>query len=238
MTRPVIGITCDYDWKNERNILNSGYVEGVYKAGGLPMLIPFVNPTTTIAKDIISNIDALLLTGGQDLDSYYFGEAPHPKIGNINPYRDELEFALVKEAVYKDIPILGICRGCQLMNVFMGGDLYQDITSQVSNRSLICHDQNAPRWFAIHEVFIKEDTMLKSILVSDSIRTNSFHHQAVRQLGSGLVVNSFTDDGVIEGFESTNLKFFMGIQWHPECMLNEYPITLELFEGFVNAARR
>ena len=232
--RPLIGVTCDYDWDSGKSQLHSGYYEGIFQAGGLPFLIPVLEPFC--AADVISRLNGLVLTGGQDVDSYLFGEEPHPKVGKINPYRDELEITLCKEAVAHNIPVLGICRGAQIMNIAMGGTIYQDIETQVNDSELICHDQQAPKWFGIHEVEMRDESNLCEIFGAKVIRTNSFHHQAIRQVGESLFAVAHTRDGIIEAIESKAHSFYIGVQWHPERMLDKDTNTLKLFEAFVKAA--
>ena len=232
--RPIIGITCDYDWEVGRSQLYSGYYEGISQAGGLPFLIPALE--SSYASDIISRLNGLVLTGGQDVDSYLFGEEPHPKVGRMNPYRDELEIALCKEAVIHNIPVLGICRGAQIMNVAMGGTIYQDIESQVEDAKLICHDQQAPKWFGIHEVEIGDGSSLREIFGAKVIRTNSFHHQAIRRPGEMLIAVGHTRDGIVEAIETKDHSFYIGVQWHPERMLNKDINALKLFQAFIRAA--
>jgi putative glutamine amidotransferase len=231
--RPVIGITCDFDWETGNSLLRPGYFEGVCRSGGLPFLIPALEPLS--AASIVSRLDGLLLSGGQDIDPHFFGEEPHPAIGRINPCRDELEIALCLEAVRHKIPVFGICRGMQLMNAAMGGDLYQDLSAQASSDKLICHDQPAPKWYGFHEVQIEDGSRLKDILGTGHARANSFHHQAVRSLGRSLRASAHTGDGIIEAIESEDHPFFIGVQWHPERMLED-KVMFRLFEAFVNAA--
>lgn len=233
--RPVIGITCDYNWETGNSQIRPGYFEGVYRSGGLPFLIPTVEASA--ARQIVSKLDGLLLTGGSDLDPYFYQMDPSPALGRVNPYRDELELTLCREAKQRALPVFGICRGVQLMNVAMGGDLYQDIASEMEAANIICHDQQAPVWYGSHEVTIKRGTRLQKILDAEKIRVNSFHHQAVRQLGSSLYPSAYASDGTIEAIESEDSAFFLGVQWHPERMLED-KIMIKLFEAFVNEAAK
>jgi putative glutamine amidotransferase len=231
--RPVIGITCDFDWETGNSQLRPGYFEGVYRSGGLPFLIPVIEPSA--ASQVISKLDGLLLTGGSDVDPYFFNMEPHPALGRVNPYRDELELTLCREARQKGLPVFGICRGVQLMNVAMGGDLYQDIAAEMESDTIICHDQQAPKWYGSHEVTIKEGTRLQKILGTEKVRANSFHHQAIRQLGRSLYPSAYASDGTIEAVECDDNSFFLGVQWHPERMLED-KIMIKLFEAFVKEA--
>jgi putative glutamine amidotransferase len=233
--RPVIGITCDYDWENSRVQLHSSYYEGVFRSGGQPFLIPCLEEF--FSSDILDRLDGLLLTGGQDCDSYLFGEEPHPQVGNINPLRDSLEIELCREAAARDMPVLGICRGIQVINIAMGGDIYQDLPTQWEGKPLVCHNQRGPRWFGVHEVHLKGESLLRKVMGVDKIRTNSFHHQAVRRLAEGFKAVGHTVDGVIEAMESSSHSFLIGVQWHPERMWERDPRMLQLFCALTDVAR-
>jgi putative glutamine amidotransferase len=235
--RPIIGITCDYDWEKGIFQLKPGYVEGIHRCGGLPFIIPPLYGDTVYKgiNQIIKQLDGLLLSGGQDVHPHYFGEAPHASIGRVNPYRDEMELALCRYAVKSGIPVFGICRGLQLLNIALGGDVYQDLKAQLEDKHLICHDQPAPKWFGFHDVHIKEGSRLHKILGTSTLPTNSFHHQAVREPAPQLEVVGTTADGVIEALELNHHPFIIGVQWHPECMLDD-PFMLKLFQAFVDSA--
>lgn len=241
--RPVIGITCDYDWRTSHFQLPSGYAEGVYHAGGLPLLIPpITSPADLVADDnlegiadILPKIQGLLLTGGPDVHPRYFGEEPHTAIGSVNPHRDGLEIPLCQAAVKVDLPVFGICRGVQLINIALGGDIYQDLAAQFEKENLICHNQSAPQWSCFHSVNIMKGSQLHRILGTQQLPVNSFHHQAVRSPAPGLKVAALAADGVIEAVESGSHSFLIGVQWHPERML-ENTYMSRLFEAFVMAA--
>ena len=235
--KPIIGITCDYDWEANNFLLKLGYVEGICRAGGLPLIIPPISPCTTEKgiSEILSQIQGLMLTGGQDVHPRYFGEEPHAAIGRVNPRRDDLELPICQAAAEAYMPVLGICRGAQLINIALGGDVYQDLKTQYKDGELICHNQSAPTGAPFHHVSIKEESRLHQILGTHQIDTNSFHHQAVRTLAFGLEAVAWAADGVIEAIESESHPFLMGVQWHPERMLEDAPM-MRLFEAFVEAA--
>jgi len=235
--KPIIGITCDYDWEKSLYQLKSGYVEGIIRCGGQPFLIPLLDMGWTSADIdlIIRHINGLLLSGGQDVHPRFFGEEPHAAIGRVNPYRDEMELALYRQAVKAGMPVFGICRGIQLMNIALGGDIYQDLKAQAGGQGLICHNQPAPKQHGFHSVYIEEGTRLRQILGAGMIYANTFHHQAVRRLAPGLRIAAKTSDGVIEAIEDSNHSFLLGVQWHPECMLED-TYMLKLFEAFVEAS--
>src|SRR5690554_5148223 len=135
--KPIIGITCDYDWEKGSFQLKPGYVEGIYRCGGQPFLIPpwYGVAASNDTSHIIKQLDGLLLSGGQDVHPRFFNEAPHAAIGRVNPYRDEMELALCRQAVQAGIPVFGICRGMQLLNIALGGDIYQDLQAQLEAKN-------------------------------------------------------------------------------------------------------
>jgi len=235
--KPIIGITCDYDWERYTYQLKAGYVEGISRFGGQPFIIPSLcgTPDAENINLIISRIDGLLLSGGQDVHPRFFGEEPHFAIGRVNPQRDDMELVLCRQAVKSGMPVFGICRGVQLLNIALGGDIYQDLISQRGKQGLICHNQPAPKWFGFHDVHIAEGTRLHQILGTTSISANTFHHQAVRRLAPGLRCAAKTSDGIIEAVEDSNHPFLIGVQWHPECMLED-PRMIKLFNAFVESS--
>lgn len=236
MGKPIIGITCDYDWEKETTKVHRGYYDGILNAGGIPYLI--ANMKKDYIKDILNIVDGIMLTGGSDVDSIYFKEPPHPKLGDINPYRDEMEIALVKEVMERDIPILGICRGIQVMNIAMGGTIYQDMDSQWKNPTpLQKHSQLAPTWYASHLVNIQRDSKLFQIMGVETLGTNSFHHQAIKELAHCFGVTATCGDGIIEGIESFKHTFALGVQWHPEKMWERDSRMLELFKALVDSIK-
>jgi putative glutamine amidotransferase len=232
--RPIIGIVCDEDWERRQAQLYSGYYEGVFHWGGQPFLIPCLEDLD--AGDIMSRLDGLMLTGGGDIDPRYFGETPHPHVGVIHPWRDIGEIRLAQAAERAGCPVLGICRGMQIMNIALGGDLYQDLGRQWQGKSLLCHDQKGPPWFGLHDVALLPDSRLCSILCADTVQVNSFHHQAVRTTGRGLRITGKTADGVPEALEHECHPFFIGVQWHPERMWTHSPIMGRLFDCLVQTA--
>lgn len=237
MAKAIIGISCDYDLERETVQLHRGYYDAILEAGGLPFLIPIIKEDHI--NDVLNIVDGLMLTGGQDVDPKYFGEDPHPKLGDINPYRDRMEIALTKEAMDRNMPIFGICRGIQVMNIAMGGTIYQDIASQWDScGSLQKHSQLAPVWYPSHEVILKHDSKLWEIMKVHTLWTNSFHHQGVKELASCFCVNASCGDGIIEGIESSRHSFALGVQWHPEKMWDKDPGMLELFRALVEAVER
>lgn len=235
--RPLVGIACgQFSTGNgtSRVGVNREYVQAIEGAGAVPVLLPLVE-SEELVEQLLGNLNGLLLAGGGDVDPMRFGEDPIPGLGEVDPERDDFELALVKAALQRDMPVLGICRGIQVLNVAAGGTLYQDIQCQVPRA--IQHNQRAPRWYPSHEVRLDGDTLLASIYQADSLRVNSFHHQAVKVAAPVFRVSAKAKDAVVEGIESREHRFVVGVQWHPESMVDRYPAQRLLFAAFVKAAR-
>lgn len=232
--RPIIGITCNLIDNGTVHSLNVDYARAVEAAGGMPVILPAA--CTECTGQLLHILDGLILSGGGDLDPSCFGEEPVPGLGEITPERDLFELELTRQALKADLAILAICRGVQVLNVAMGGTLYQDINSQLGQ--VLKHRQDAPRWHASHKVNIKNGSLLSRILQSREIRVNSLHHQAINKVGYGLKVSAQAADGIIEGVESDNHKFVVGVQWHPEAMWMKDQVQLRLFTALVEAAKK
>ena len=209
-----IGITMNL--KEERNItVTKEYVDSLVRTCKevVPILLPVITEKEVLLK-MCNLLDGLLLTGGGDIDPKYYKEEPQLELGEINPLRDEMELFLILEMYRQKKPILGICRGCQVLNVAFGGNLFQDIT----NLTTLQHKQLAPRNYAFHSIKILRDTLLYKIFCKESIRVNSFHHQAINNISPLFKAAARTSDGIIEAIEGTFDFFVVGVQWHPECM--------------------
>jgi len=231
--RPAIGVTLAVDEANPvRFTVRQDYVRSVDQAGGLPMVVPPLDGES--AAQILERVDGLVLTGGSDVDPALYSESAHPKLGAVFRGRDEFEIALCREALRRDLPILAICRGHQVLNVATGGTLFQDIPSQVSGA--VDHDPETERWERAHDVQVLPGTRLREILGRDEVGVNSFHHQAVKDLGRGLVVSARAADGVIEGIEAPDRRFALGVQWHPESFWREPEGFRPLFDALVREA--
>ncbi|MDW7675563.1 MAG: gamma-glutamyl-gamma-aminobutyrate hydrolase family protein [Bacillota bacterium] len=212
----LIGITPELDMHNNCYKLNQSYVEAILTSGGTPVIVPITSDIKQILS-ILANLRGIVLSGGGDPDPFYFGEEPLQTSGPINPFRDQFELGLAKEALALQMPILGICRGCQIMNIAAGGSIYQDIT-HISN---LQHTQMAPRWYPTHYISIEAGTRLFNIIQDNKIRVNSMHHQAIAKVAPDFAVSAISSDSIIEAIESNNGKA-IGVQWHPEELLDTH----------------
>ncbi len=228
---PVIGITSAVDYKKEAGWLGLKYAEAILAAGGLPLVLPNLPPDR--APEVLSVVQGVLLSGGGDLGSFYLEENPHPSLGEIDPQRDVFELALTREALRVNKPILGICRGVQVLAVVSGGKITQHLEDESPSR--IQHNQIAPHWYSSHKVEIAGRTLLYDIIKKREIKVNSFHHQAVVKVPPGFQSSASAPDGVIEALESSCHSFVLGLQWHPEILLETEKESLLIFKEFVAA---
>jgi putative glutamine amidotransferase len=239
MMKPMIGLTTFNDQQTRATYvsLSSHYARSIMDAGGLPFDIPQYENDAS-AEDYAAALDGLVFTGGKDSDPFYYGQEPLPELRTFDAGRDAWEFALFSAAMKRGIPVMGICRGHQLINIAMGGTLYQDLRAQKPGAA--AHN---PEGFPVdrlfHSISISEDSLLHRVFGKSTIRVNSFHHQAVADLAPGLAVSALSPDGVIEGFESIDKgKFLVGVQFHPECLTLRFPEFSKLFRAFVDACSR
>ncbi|NLA59136.1 MAG: gamma-glutamyl-gamma-aminobutyrate hydrolase family protein, partial [Firmicutes bacterium] len=212
------------------------YVRCIEAAGGVPLLVPPLEEEGDL-HDLLGSVDGVLLPGGVDLDPIHFGEEPVEKLGVVEPHWDRLELAVARFALASDLPVLGICRGVQVLNVAAGGSLYQDLISQTKGQCLQ-HSQKAPRWYATHSIKIEPKSFLEEMLGAQTARVNSHHHQAVKTPAPGFRVTATSPDGIIECIESEHHRFACGVQWHPELMVGHYPEQMEIFRRFVRCAQK
>lgn len=230
--KPIIGLTMTK--KNGKLALNEPYVNSVIDAGGLPICIPF--GVERDAEQIVESIDGLLLTGGVDLHPNYYGEDPHPKLGEVILARDKVELELLHVALKKKLPIFAICRGIQMLNVALGGTLFQDIDSQIEGEVLI-HNQSGERDEASHEVEIEKDSQLFQLMGKTKISVNSFHHQSLKDVPDSLAIVAKSSDGIIEAVELKDYPFCIAVQWHPEEMaVTGETSSKSLFQAFIQTA--
>jgi len=208
------------------------YVKAVKKAGGIPALFSPLNDDYYI-EGIIDKCDGLIFTGGPDINPLNYGEVPASYCGNIVPIRDKFELKLMDKAVKEDMPILGICRGLQLINVYFKGSIYQDI-KEVEQKTDNHFTKNLPREHYVHKVNLKMGSKVAAAYGKETIKTNSFHHQLIRRVGNNLQVTAVASDSTIEGLENNNKSFLVGIQWHPEMMFEIKEEHLKIFKYFID----
>jgi putative glutamine amidotransferase len=232
LMKPIVGVTSSYNQNDKRYQVPESYIEAVERAGGIPVVLP---PTFDAKVDaLLKLVDGLILTGGVDIDPQLYGESPLPKQGNIDPLRDSFELALTRRCLKVGKPVLAICRGIQLLNVAAGGSLYQDVNSQVVGS--LKHRQQAPTYYATHRVQLGEGSRLLDVFGGEVVAVNSFHHQAVKDVAPGFRATGWAEDGLVEVIESQGRGWVLGVQWHPERMLDHG--MLPLFETFVRALER
>lgn len=230
---PVIGIGGNF--RDGDCTLAQAYYMSVLEAGGTPVVIPSYDDEKALVS-LMDSLDGIVLSGGADIDPDYLGEEPLDCVC-VNPRRDRQELTLVRLAVDRQIPILGICRGIQVLAAALGGKLYQDIKTQ---HSIDCleHSQTIARGLPSHQVRLADDSLLHSLFGTDSLAVNSFHHQAVREVPAGFRVTAVAPDGIIEGMESTSFRPIIGVQWHPECFLMENDRTMmPVFNWLIGQSR-
>ena len=244
MTRPVIGITCsrsvegrwsDYSLGHFTEFAFDAYSQAVLHCGGAPVLVP-ISQNKNSLQAICSSLDGVILSGGPDINPRFYRSEPHNGLKDVDEAQDEMEIALTRHALAADMPILGICRGLQLLNVAMGGNLYQDIPQQVAGA--INHSPRADRSIVTHNVQIESGTRLHGILKRRSLWVNSKHHQAVKEPASGLVVSAVASDGIVEALEDPRRPFVLAIQWHPEGLWHKDLSAKRLFKALIAAAGR
>ena len=234
MVNPIIGITGNFGDKGCE--LAQGYYQSVLKAGGTPVVIPPHNDKDALLT-LLDTLDGILFSGGGDINPLLLDEEPLPQLHGVCPQRDEPELFLVREAFHHQIPMLGICRGIQVMAAALGGKVWQDIYTK-QDPSKLKHSQDMPREYASHSVRIEEGTLLHDIIGSNTLAVNSFHHQAVRETGPHLKVSAMSPDGIIEAVESNEHKALLGVQWHPECfILGGNETMMPIFRWLVEEAQ-
>lgn len=235
MASPLIGITTKRENLDPSKItLLENYTKSILRAGGTPVLLPVgIHPDQ--AEVLALRLDGLLLSGGGDIDPAIYHGRAHPNVNSVDPDRDTLELALVAAARKHNIPLLGICRGMQLINVAFGGSLYTHLPDHFPDGA-IQHSNTAFTKIA-HPVNIQIGTRLASILRQPLLQVNSLHHQGLKRLGSGLTATALATDDLVEGVETNNGHYLMGVQWHPEA-LHEDPAAQDIFSSFIEAAAK
>ena len=231
--KPIIGVFAEID--NEFNTrVQNPYIHAIERSAGIPILFPYVRDGETIER-IVDICDGFFFTGGADIDPKRYGEEATESIGDIQEYRDEFEFRVFQKAIKTSKPILAICRGAQLVNVALGGTLYQDISTEVHTK--ISHRQREPKFSSSHDVRIIIDTPLYEMMGTEQIKANSFHHQAIKALGKGLEIMAVAEDGIIEAVYSSERQYLRAYQWHPERLFETNTQNRIIFEDFIHACK-
>jgi len=239
--RPVIGITGRKD--TSARLLNSPmfsvgqtYVRAIQTVGGTAVILPPVLRSSE-REAVLARLDGVLFSGGEDIAPSHYHQMPAAWLGGVDEQRDRFELGLVRAALARQVPLLGICRGQQVVNVALGGELYQDVMAQCPNALEHAYAPGRPMERPVHAVEVEPDSHLAEILGGTRFAVNSAHHQAVSEPGEGLRVVARATDGIIEGLEMPHHPFCLCVQWHPEAMVKSAPSMYPLFEAFVEAAR-
>jgi putative glutamine amidotransferase len=240
MSRPTIGITPDFAESDTQTAparyeLKVAYADAVLRAGGLPWVLPYVDEEPII-EDYLERVSGVLVTGGAfDIPPEAYGDAPREGLGTLKEGRTRFESALMKGALSRGLPVLGICGGMQLLNVVLGGTLVQDIAREWPGAGP--HEQEHDRSQPQHPVDVKKSTLLSQWLGEGQLMVNSTHHQAVKATGAGVQVSAVALDGVVEAIESSQHTFAIGVQWHPELLVQSIPVHLGIYQGLIAKAR-
>lgn len=232
MAKPRIGIPVSHRVIDELHQLtvSGDLVRAIHQSGGISVIIP--KGLEEDLHGLLGSVQGFVLPGGLDIDPKYYGQEPSNQCGQINPTDDGLHLAVATYALRKDIPVLGICRGMQMLNVAAKGTLYQDISTWTT----VQHRQQAPRWYATHGVKTEEGSLVREMFGQGDFRVNSFHHQAVEVLGENLICTARSTDGVIEAIESIKHRYVVGLQWHPELLLEHHKKAQVPFVKLIEAA--
>jgi putative glutamine amidotransferase len=235
--KPIIGLTSFYKDSSDPkyHCITINNTKAILKAGGIPVIIPIMEPEHI--KSFLKRIDGIVFTGGGDINPIILGENPIKELKGISPERDLFEIELFKQAKSIDMPMLGICRGAQLINAAAGGENYQDIYTQF-NGALGHSPGNIPGDALFHSVCIENSSKLHNVFKTSQIYVNSFHHQAVKEPAEGFRISARSTEGLIECIESINNRFIVGVQWHPENLVDKHPLHLELFREFIKEAEK
>lgn len=225
------------------SLVAQDYSESLSLAGAIPLVMPYLDSRKEdeqYIKEFLEEADGVVLPGGSDIDPALYNSYPQKNLGNISPERDRWELKILQMAMEMKKPILGICRGFQLININYGGSLKVDVCGNSSDSKIPHMALMVPKDYKTHQLEIKENTRLASVFAGDQVAVNSYHHQAVDKVGNGLTVSAVAPDGFVEALEDPNYPYLLGVQWHPEMMAATDKTQLKLFEdfvGFVNQAR-
>ena len=236
MRKPLIGLTPAHDMESGDVKARPTYMRALKAAGAIPVVMP-LDASVEDLKQLSQDLDGFLFTGGPDVHPFLFGEETQAHCGNVSPARDKMEISLLPMIMELQKPILGICRGIQVLNIALGGNIWQDIPSQVTRDFPLAHSQPFSYDMPCHTVVLTEGSLLARISESSSIKVNSMHHQAVKDLAPGLIASAYSTDYLIEALEMPDYPFFIGVQWHPEYLWEKNKEAFRLFQTFVKACK-
>ena len=228
---PMIGITAGFEENEQRESIHVDYINAILATGAVPVILPITDSDDAISA-ILDTFDGFILSGGCDVDPLLYGHQQKSCCGAISPLRDRMEIKLVRKlSSRRDKPLLGICRGIQVMNVALGGDLYQDLSVE-SHGETIAHRQGQPACYPSHQVIVTMSSPLDVAVHADNLMVNSLHHQAIHKLAAELTSCGVAPDGIIEAVALEGHPFFLGVQWHPEKMWRTDDVSRLLFQSF------
>ncbi len=221
----------------EFSLVAQDYSEALSLAGAIPLIMPYLESRSEdvqYIKEVLDEVDGVILPGGSDIDPALYNSYPEKNLGNISPERDRWELKILEIAMEMGKPILGICRGFQLINIYYGGSLKVDVCGNNDDSKIPHMALMVPKYYRTHQLQIQKNTRLAKIFTDDEVAVNSYHHQAVDKVGEGLTVSAVAPDGFVEGIEDPNYPYLLGVQWHPEMMAAKDSVQLNLFKDFVD----
>lgn len=233
-SRPKIGVTGHISKESPNLSITLSYMEAIFACGGFPLLLP-IKGDESLWLEAAQVMDGFVFTGGGDVSPSSYGEETLQCCGEISPLRDAMEFSLLRAVLPTGKPVLGVCRGIQLLNAGLGGTLYQDIYVQNAQSFQQQHTQKLPDHLPAHDVIIEEGSLLHRIVNTTRLPVNTLHHQAVKDCAPGLVPVAWSSSGLIEAVEKKDHPFFLGVQWHPERMWHVDVKAKAIFESFIDA---
>lgn len=233
--KPIIGLTMTKGVAKGHHAINNYYIEAVFDSGGIPINIPMVEDENDL-EEYLEILDGIIFIGGADIWPLLYNENPLKQTHIISYERDKFELEMFKRAYEMKLPILGICKGAQVINVALGGNLYQDIDAQIPD-ALGHQPIGISEDELYHSINIKKNTYLFDVFQSEKAYVNSNHHQSIKNLGDNLIVSALSEDGIIEAIEASDERYLIGVQFHPECLIKKHPEFLKLFEQLILAAK-